>query len=54
MTFLELNGYDSNCDEESIAITFEQLSEGNLNDSQLAIWLDEHAVPLKTQASPEG
>ena len=47
MSFLEVNGYESDTDEESIAVVFEQLAEGKLNERQLAAWLEEHAVAVK-------
>jgi death-on-curing protein len=47
MSFLELNGFDSTATEEAIAIAFEQLAAGTLNDSQLARWFKQHAIPIR-------
>lgn len=47
MSFLEANGQESEADEESVALIFEQLAAGKLNERQLAVWLEEHAVGVK-------
>jgi death-on-curing protein len=49
MSFLELNGSESDTDEESIAVIFEQLAEGKLHERQLSAWLEERAVGVESE-----
>ena len=49
MSFLELNGFDSDTDEESIAIVFEELASGKLSEKALAAWLKQHAFGIKKE-----
>jgi death-on-curing protein len=47
MSFLELNGYENDTDEESIAEVFEQLAEGKRSEKWLSAWLEERSVGVK-------
>lgn len=47
MGFLELNGYESDADEESIAVLFEQLAEGKIKEENVSAWLEENEVGVR-------
>jgi death-on-curing protein len=46
ITFLDRNGWDVVAPKEDVYFTFLHLTEGSLNEDELAGWFRKHAVPL--------